>query len=275
MKPIFEYLDYRSYLKDFYEERKRHHSCFSYRYFGSKIGVDSSYLLKILLKKRHLAERSIPGVSAFCGFSSVEAEYFHTLVQFAKARSQHESRLYFEKLFSIKNHKSHQLVEQQYEYFRTWYHPVVRSVLEYFDFRGDYALLGKQLSPAISAREARESVHLLEELDLIRCGTDGRYYLTDTAVTTGDEWRSLAIHAFQEQTIKLSQEALERHDRILRDISTVTLNINAEDFQEIRRRITDFRRSIIAYVGERTGPDCTYQLNIQFFPLTECNGDVR
>jgi uncharacterized protein (TIGR02147 family) len=181
----------------------------------------------------------------------------------------------FEKLLSLKYVKSRQLLDKQYEYFRTWYHPVVRSVLEYFDFKGDYTLLGKQLSPTITAKEARESVQLLEKLDLVQCDKDGRYRLTETAVTTGDEWRSIAIAAYQEATIRLSHEAIERHDRSLRDVSTVTMNISAADFEEIRERTAEFRRSIISFVNESTNCDRTYQLNIQFFPLTEINGRTK
>ena len=149
---------------------------------------------------------------------------------------------------------------------------MVRSVLEYLDFKGDFALLGKLLHPQISAKEARESVRLLEELDLIKKGADGRYRLTETAVTTGEEWRSVAIAAYQEETIRLSQEAIERHDRMLRDVSTVTMNISAADFEELRERITEFRRSLISFVNESTGPDRTYQLNIQLFPLAGAVG---
>ncbi len=272
MKSVFEYLDYRAYLKDFYDERKAQHSFFSYRYFGDKVGIDPSYLLKVMLKSRHLSEKSIPRVSAFCGLAGNEVEYFSTLVHFVKAQSQSESKLLFEKLLSIRYVKSRRLIEQQYEYFHTWYHPVVRSVLEYFDFKDDYALLGRQLSPPISAKEARASVRLLEKLKLIQRDNDNRYRLTDTAITTGDEWHSVAIAAFQEQTIRLSQEAVDRHERQYRDISTVTMNIDAADFEEIRERITEFRRSIISFVNESTGPDRTYQLNIQLFPLTNVKG---
>jgi uncharacterized protein (TIGR02147 family) len=275
MKPIFEYIDYRDYLKDLYEERKGQHSFFSYRYFGNKVGIDPSYLLKVMLKTRHLSENSIPKIITFCKLTGNEAEYFHTMVLFIKAKSQSESRLHFEKLLSIRYVKNKCLVECQYEYFCTWYHPVVRSVLEYFDFKDDYALLGQQLSPAITEKEARESVRLLEKLKLIRRNDDGRYILTDVAVTTGSEWHSLAITTFQEQTIRLSQESIERHDRALRDISTITMNINEENFDEIRHRITEFRRSVIAYVSESTNPDRTYQLNLQFFPLTVIKGEEQ
>jgi uncharacterized protein (TIGR02147 family) len=275
MKSVFEYLDYRIFLKDFYEEQKERHGYFSYRYFGNRVGIDSSYLLKVILKSRHLSEKTVTAVSDFCGLTGNEAEYFHLLVHFGKAQSQRESKLLFEKLLTIRNVKSRCLLERQYEYFRTWYHPVVRSVLEYFDFKGDFALLGKQLSPPLSAKEARDSVRLLEKLQLIRKNSDGRYRLTETAVTTGEDWRSVAIGAYQEETIRLSSEAIERHERSLRDISTVTMNINAADFEEIRDRVTEFRRSIISFVTDSTDADRTYQLNIQLFPLTAGKGGGR
>lgn len=271
MQSVYDYLDYRAFLKDFYEEQKARHGFFSYRYFGSKVGIDPSYLLKIVLKSRHLSEKSIGAVCIFFGLSANEAEYFHLLVHFAKARSQRESKLLFEKLIATRYVKSQHLVKQQYEYFRAWYHPVVRSVLEYFDFKGDFALLGKQLSPPITAKEARESVQLLERLQLVQKDPHGRFHLTENAVTTGEAWRSVAIAAFQEQTIVLSQEAVERHDRSLRDVSTVTMNINAADFEEIRERITEFRRALISSINKRTNPDCTYQLNIQLFPVAGRN----
>ena len=115
MKSVFEYLDYRNFLKDFYEERKGRQGFFSYRYFGDKVGIDPSYLLKVLLKSRHLSEASIARVSSFCGHSDTETEYFTTLVHFAKARSQSESKLLFEKLLTIRYVKSRRLLERQYE----------------------------------------------------------------------------------------------------------------------------------------------------------------
>lgn len=275
LQSIYDYLDYRAFLKDFYEKQKASHGFFSYRYFGSKVGIDPSYLLKIVLKSRHLSEKSIGNMCTFCGFSTNEAEYFHSLVHFAKAHTQRESKVLFEKLIATRYVKSHQLVQQQYEYFRAWYHPVVRSVLEYFDFKDDFALLGKQLSPPITAKEARQSVELLEKLRLLHRDQEGRYRLTEAAVTTGEEWRSVAIAAFQEQTMRLSQEASDRHERALRDVSTVTMNINAADFEVIRERITEFRRSLISFVNESSNSDRTYQLNIQLFPLTDCKETAR
>jgi uncharacterized protein (TIGR02147 family) len=268
MKPIFEYLDYRDYLKDFYEERKSRHTFFSFRLFGDKVGIDASYLAKVLIKTRHLADNSIARVADFCGLSEKEAAYFDTLVRFVKAKSHKDGKLYFEKLLSLKGVRSNPLMESQYEFYQRWHHSAIRSLLEYFDFKGDYKALGEALSPPISTREAKASVQLLEKLELIKKDPDNRYRLTDTAISTGPHWKSLAIQSFQEETIRLSSESLSRHPKDTRDVSSITMNITRADFEELRERIKEFRSTIITYVNEQSSPDCVYQLNIQLFPLT-------
>ena len=269
MKPIFDYLDYRSYLKDFYDEKKSQHAFFSYRLFGKKVGVDASYLAKVLMNARHIAEDSIGRFSGACGLQGKEARYFETMVHFAKAKSNAEGKVHFEKLLTLKTDSARKVLSGQYEYYREWQHSAVRSLLEYHDFRGDYKALAEALSPAITVKQAKESIALLLELGLVAPDREGRYRMTETAVTTGSHWKSIAIEAFQEETLRLSRESIKRHAKELRDISTVTMNINAADYAEIRERIREFRSTLIHFVGKAQDPDRTYQLNVQLFPLSK------
>jgi uncharacterized protein (TIGR02147 family) len=269
MKSIFEYLDYRDFLKDYYEEKKSQRSFFSYRMFGAKTGIDPSYLAKVLIKSRNISNGAIAAISAFCGLKEQEAEYFETLVHFVKAKSPRESKLLFEKLLSLQNVSAKTIVESQYEFYQKWYNTAIRSLLEFYNFRGDFRGLGQQLSPPISTRETKDSIRLLEKLGLIQKDTNGRYRMTDTAITTGPQWRSLAINSFQEEAIRLSAESINRHPKSCRDISTVTMNINEKNFEELREKIQEFRNSIIKYVSEQQAPDRVVQLNIQLFPLSK------
>jgi uncharacterized protein (TIGR02147 family) len=272
MKSVFEYFDYRDFLKDFYEEKKSERSFFSYRLFGAKIGMDASYLAKVIIKNRHISNSSIGKIVSYCGLNEREAKYFETAVYFVKAKSHRESKLLFEKLLSLKNVSASALLEHQYEFYQKWYHSAIRSILEFYDFRGDYKALAEQLSPKIPAREAKNSIRLLEKLRLIKKDEAGRYRMTDTAITTGPQWHSLAIQAFQEETIRLSLESLSRHIKKHRDVSTVTMNVSEQNFQEIKERIGEFRSTIIKYVNEQSSPDRVVQLNIQLFPLSTIKG---
>lgn len=88
-------------MKDFYEEKKSRQSFFSYRLFGRKVGLDASYLAKVLMNSRHIAEDYIEKFTETCGLAGKEAEYFGVMVRFAKAKSNQEAKVFFEKLFSI------------------------------------------------------------------------------------------------------------------------------------------------------------------------------
>jgi uncharacterized protein (TIGR02147 family) len=268
MQRISDYLDYRDFLKDFYEEKKAQSPWYSYRIFASHIGLDTSYLAKVILKKRHLATKSISKVAKYCALGDRDAECFEAIVYFNKAKTERQSRLYFERILSMKDIAARTLVSRQYEYYTRWYYSAIRSVLEYFDFHNDYALLGNHLNPAIGSREARKAVQLLVSLGLIRKDESGRYWPTDAAISTGPQWSSAAINAFQEETIGLARESLARHPKATRDISTVTMALSDGQFKEIKERIREFRSSLITFVNEDTRPDRVYHMNFQLVPLT-------
>ncbi len=268
MKSVFEYLDYRAYLKDYYEERKSRQTFFSYKVFGKKVGLDGSYLAKVLIGARHIADDSVKTFIDACELTGKEAEYFEVLVLFAKSKSVQEEKLYFDRLLSLKNVGAQQLLANQFEYYKTWYHSAIRSILEYFDFRGDYAELADGLSPQVTPKEAEESIALLTQLGLIKQDAEGRYRVTNANITTGAQWRSMAIESFQEETLRLSRESIKRHPKHVRDFSTVTMTINAKDYLELRAKIKEFRGAVINYVNRSTDADRTYQMNIQLFPLS-------
>jgi uncharacterized protein (TIGR02147 family) len=265
---IFDYLDYRLYLKEFYEDRKKANSFFSYRYMGAKVGMDPGYLVKVIQGKYHIAESSVAKFTALCKLDEKESAYFSAMVSFAKAKSETQTKLNFEKLLSLKNVKSARLEAHQYEFYKQWHYSAVRALLGWYNFSGNYRDLGRKLSPAISAKEAKQAVRLLEKLDLIRKNKNGRYELTNTVITTGKDWKSIAVREFQLQTMDRARESLTRHEKELRDISTVTISVAFSEIEEIKARIGELRSSILNLASENPNPDSVYQLNIQLVPLT-------
>lgn len=269
MKRIYQYLDYQEYLRDFYDEQKEKNSWFSYRYMGNKIDLDPSFLVKVLQGKMNLSIKSIPRVAAFCGLESRELEYFDTLVRFGRAKTAKENKLYFDKLIAMSDLPAHNLTEEQYAFYSKWYHVTIRQLLSYYNWSDGFAELGRQLSPAISAKEAKESVELLKKLDLISCDDEGFLRPTNKIVTTGETWRSAAIRTFQQETIELAKESLDRHDKDLRDISTLTISVNHKDLEELRRITAEYRKAVLNMKTGNGDSDIVYQVNIQVVPTTE------
>ena len=78
---IFEYLDYRVYLRDFYTEHKRESAAFSHRAFSRRAGLRSSNYLSLVMKgERDLSPEMAPRFAKACGLAKSEADFFCDLV---------------------------------------------------------------------------------------------------------------------------------------------------------------------------------------------------
>jgi uncharacterized protein (TIGR02147 family) len=268
MPDIFEYTDYCAFLRDFFEERRKKLPFFSYRFFGRKVGVDPGNLIKILQGKRHLSDAGIKRVILYAQFSGREAKYFETLVRFKKAKREQDNKVLFEKLMTIQRIDPYRLEPYQYEFYREWHHTVVLALLYIIDFRGNYKALAEQIQPRISVQQAHESIKLLLKLKMVRKEPGGKFIPTNTIITTGKNWKSVAIRSFQQQGIKLALEAFERFPSDERDISTVSIAVAQDDLEEIKRVTSEYRRTVLQIASASEKPDRVYQLNIQLFPLS-------
>lgn len=274
MKPLFEYFDYQKYLADFYEEKKVGNHCISYRYLGNKLNLDPGFLLKVIQGKHHLADKSVPHLCTFFKFSPREAEYFGMLVHYNKAKAAPDIKLYFEKLTALRDSRARPLQEFQYAFYQKWHHSAIHALLSIYEFKGSFKELAAQLSPPITAEQARESIGLLQKLKMVHRDDAGVYRPADAFVTSGEKWQSGAVQHFQKETIQLSAEALDRHAKEIRDISTVTAAISSKDLPEIRERIRQLRQSILTLQNDNE-PDTVYQINIQVIPVTKNIGGDR
>jgi uncharacterized protein (TIGR02147 family) len=267
---LFDYLDYREFLRDFFLEQKRNHFYYSFRYLAQKVSLDPAHIARVFQCKRHLSEKSLAPFISLCKFTDDEKRYFERLFTFNMARSERAAKQAFEELLSCCGVKSKTIRPEQYRFYTKWYYTAVRALIAMQPFAPrNYAAIARSLSPQITASEAKDAVRLLLQLGLIDIGPDKFLRAVDTHITTGLQWRSLAVNAFQRETIKLAGESIERHPREARDISTVTVGIKKSRMDEIRQRIADFRTSIMHIAEEDTDPDDIYQLNIQLFPLTD------
>lgn len=170
MKSIKEYLEYRDFLRDFYEENKNQKPYFSFRYMENKVSIDASHLVKIFQKQRHIGKNSIEKFINFCDLTGTDAEYFAALVHFNKAKSDRDSKFYYEKLLALRGVKTHSLEESQYEFYTKWYYTAILTLLDFYSFSGDYKSLAARLSPPVTETEAKKAIALLKKLGLIKKG---------------------------------------------------------------------------------------------------------
>lgn len=269
MQSIFEYIDYQEYLRHFYAEKKAENPHFSYRFMAQKLHLDAGFIAKVLQGKMQLALSSVIHVAQLCKLNTRESEYLDAMVRFCKAKDKKEVKIYFDKMMQLKGIHSSITEEKQYQFYTKWYYTAVRSLLGIYSFKGDYQQLGQMLSPPISAEEAQDAVELLLELGFVAQDPSGNYILTESHISTGGTWRTDAIREFQRETLALAKEAIDRHPKEVRDISTITVAVSHKDLEAIRLKAQEFRQSILQLKTGNEIQDIVYQINIQVLPLTQ------
>lgn len=273
MNSVFEYTNYRLFLKDYYEQKKAE-SGFTYRDFAGLTGMNStSWLLHLIKGTKNLSPETAARIAKALKLNRAESEYFELLVPFTQAKTNAAKDQTYQRMLGLKRKlKIVKLGEEQYDYYLKWYHPVIRSLVTKVDFgqdsgNPDYGALARCLVPPIPAAEAKKSVKLLEKLGIISLGPDGRYTHANSVVSTGDEVASLNVINYHRQVSRLAEAAHDRASREERDISALTLGISEEDFKTIKARIQAFRKEIMELALGSKDADRVYQLNFQFFPV--------
>ena len=148
MKEIVEYTDYRKYIRDYYEERKRS-SVFSWQKFALDAGFSSAVFLQYVCEgKKNLSVGSAGSVANAMGLVGFEYEYFVLMVSYAHAKSNEAKKAAFEERCALANaHKVRVLGDEEFKYFKSWKNSVIRELAPHMPGAKPLRSLAKQYEP--------------------------------------------------------------------------------------------------------------------------------
>lgn len=270
MKRIEYYSDYRTYLKDFYTDKKEHCSYFSNRYFCKKAGIKSPSLLKEVIEgKRNLTEKTIPAFVKGLGLNENDAKFFTLLVRFNQNKNPLEKQQTLEQMRGLTRVITQEVIPvDHYAYYSKWYNPVIRELACILDWNENYTLLAKSVNPPIKKTEAKESIALLIKLGLLIRSKTGIYTQSHPAITTGREVTALGVRSLNRHLSCMGTEAIDRFPPNERDISSLTIGISKRSYSIIKQEIQEFKNRIIRIVDDDKNSDGVYNINVQFFPVS-------
>lgn len=271
---VFDFLDYRAYLREFYRRRKEN-TAFSYRAFSMRAKLGSPNYLKLVMDgERNLTTAMAKRFAQACGLSGQGASFFVELVSFGQAETMDERNESYTRLKRFAQYReANQLQMAQDEYHSKWYLPAIRELVLADDFREDPEWIAARLTPRIKPAEARQALQILLQLEMLVPDADGRLRQGTPHVTTGAETASLHMVNYHRTMMRLASEALERVDHAQRDISSVTLCLGPDGLDTIKRAVVRFRRELLKLSELETHPAQVVQVNFQLFPLSAASDD--
>ncbi len=269
MKEIVEYTDYRKFIKDYYDERKRS-SAFTWREFARDAGFSSAVYLKYVCEgKKNLSVGSAGSVANAMGLVGFESTYFVLMVSYAHAKGDVAKRAAFEERCALaRAHKVRVLGEEEFGYFKSWMNPVLRELAPHMP--GAKPLeIAHACKPKISAAEVSETLDFLVRANLLKKDASGNYVQTDKSISMGPvDAVPVAARDMQRQMGEFAVKALDL-PLSERDMSGLTMGLTRRAYERIRKEIADFRRRIVAIASEDDDTEQVYRLNLQLFPLSE------
>lgn len=269
MIDLFEYIDYREYLRDFYEARKAVNPQYSYQVMGNRLDMDPSYVAKILAGQRHLPSKKVPAAIKLCALAPRASEFFECMVGFCRARSDAEARIYQAKMDRLRKVELRSLSSVQAMFYSSWVFTAIRAALGLRDWTDEYEQIALSLDPRLEASEVENAIHFLLEHELIQRDENGILHPTDRHIRSGTKVNRDAIRSFQKQMLEMGKRSIDVHAPAHRDVSTLTMAIRSDSLADIRKIIEDCRDAIRQRIDQDTDPDCIYQFNFQAFPLTK------
>lgn len=275
MTELFKYMDYRKYLKDFFDEKKAMQPSFSHRAFARAAGFSSSnFLLLVMQGKRNLSGDGILKVSKALKHKKAEAEFFENLVRFNQSASDTERNFHYSRIAANRRYSEARPLEKgQFEYYSKWYVPVIREMILLKNFRDDPEWIAAKLKPQITPREAAAALKLLFDLGLIERDPAGRIVQKEKHITSGDEVASLAMTNFQREMIEKAAKSIDDSPPDQREIGSVTFAVSKEKFMEAKKMIREFRTRLAGFLAEESAAEAVCQFNFQLFGLSTAEKD--
>jgi len=269
MKSVIEYEDYRSFMNDYYQWKKRT-SAFSWRDFTKKGGFTSPNYMKLVCEgKSGLSKNGIERAADAMDLVGAEREYFRQLVKFGQAKSDADKKAAYTEMKEIASaHKVRVLEGESVSFYESWKYPVLRELAPMMP--GAKPLeVAKACGGTFSAEEVRNALAFLTRAKFLKKTADDVYEQVDRSLQMSVAAMPVLVREMHKEMADFAKEAIEKYPIDERNFTGITMGIDDEDYAEILKELENCRKRIISIATAKKGGNRVYRLNMQMFPLTE------
>lgn len=271
---IYEYNDFRKYLRDYQEKRQVFDQGFTKSYFSKVLGLPNtrSFFTDVLSGKTvtpNFVERFI----AVLNLSADEAQFFNALVRFNQAENANERELFFEQLIMLNKTPKKILSKKLFVYYKNWYNSVVRALLDVKNFGDDYTALAKMVFPPITPKQAKQIIKLLRDLKIIEKNERGLYKPTQRSIATPDFVKDELVRQFQLSCLEMSKLFLLKNRSLPYILNTNMISISKNGYKRLEKLIEKFRSQVRSLVHkDEESAEQVYLLSTALIPASKKGG---
>ncbi len=267
---IYNYLDPIEYINAIYEYLKVNKRYFSLRSWANKMGLkEATPLSQVLKRKRALPANYVQRISEYLKLPEKDQEYFMAIVEIANSKNEEVRSFWINKahqLYSKANFNQKILGEEEFAFFYDNLTILLMEIIELQNFKLDPKWIQNQLYFPIEASKIQSVYEDLFSKGYLIKDENGKITKTSKHITSQHDIGSIWVKKFHEIALKNATEAVYKQSEQEREFGSYILPINSEKLPEIKQRIREFTKELIAsYDTTNNQADSVYQFNVNFF----------
>ncbi|HND84682.1 MAG TPA: TIGR02147 family protein [Pseudobdellovibrionaceae bacterium] len=277
---LSDFMNYRTFLANFYEYKreltKKSVRRYNYAVFSAAADIKSPNYLKMIIEgKRNLSDEMIGRFAKALGFNKEQGEEFYSLVQFTQAMDPAERNLHLKKLSEIRvgmQLKSGNIDRKTWEKVPNWIAWIIYAMVD----QEGVVFTSDQLRILLRGKAAEAEIEealngLLASGELVRDPESGTLKKAHHLIESPEDVPVALVRKLQSQLMYLGLESIYQDAATEREFGTLTLSLNKDEFEEIKFKLRQMRKSIHkdnSIARTKSKGERVYQLNIQLFPVT-------
>ncbi|MEO6097901.1 MAG: TIGR02147 family protein [Fibrobacteria bacterium] len=265
---IFHFLDFRDFMRAYFEFSKAEDPGFSMRTFLGKVShtLSSSGLLSAVLKgTRKLSPALRLKFAQVMELKDKESQYFQLLVQFNHAKSMEVKNHFFQQLSRFRESKAKTVSNEQYGFYSKWYYLVVWCYFGMEQKQKNPHEIAKRITPHLSVSQVEEAIAKLLQLKLIKKTANG-YSTTDNHITTEKEVQDMVANHHHKEFIQMASRMVDEIPAAKRQYNTLVFSVSKQAFEIVKERMETFQEELREILTRDSREEMICTLSMQLYP---------
>lgn len=265
---VYEYQDYRDFLRATLVQRIQKNSGYSLRAFASNLGMSPSMLSEVLKGKKKLSADKAIQIAAQLNLEAEEEQYFIQLVQLESTRNPKIKHKLLTRLNQSKSTQPvYNLTVDHYQTFADWISVAGITLLSARPKGLNAQQISKNLG--ITPFEATEAMNRWVRLGLVDSKDNVYTKRTEERVVMQSIAPNEALRKFHQTLLKRASDSLDSQSPDERWVGTETIAFDPDQLPQASKVLEDAFQKILALSKKGKNRTEVYSLATQFFSLSK------
>ena len=270
---LFDYHDYREFLRDWFDQARENQSL-SLRDIADLCDLSTGYLPMILSGKRNLSEKSLDKLQDILKLNQEEHKYFKALLDLSDSSASKDRLAAFEEIRKLRSFRQKSSKELEvYRYLSNWLNVTIREMALRRDFNPNPQWIHERLVLKASLREIQESLDFLVDHGFLLKSSSGQISVSEKQLDCFSGVFRLSLGEFHRQMFALATHSIDLTPRDQRNLLGHTLLIPESQIETLRGILDETLKKVAALESPLREAGPVYHVILSTFPVAKKGGD--